>query len=343
MRIIVSLLILNSRQIVNNLHDAFDRKAFASHAFMSTIISDNASNNNGEDYETEFGTNLSREKNLYSISVVIPAYNEEERIPSTLMTYVAYLKHRFEDFEVVVVDDGSHDDTVGAVKKLAHDLSLSFKQFSIQDIDNAFEDDSCACVLRCLTLPTNVGKGKALSSGIRFTKESSRFILVADADGSADISSLEIMVNTSACEASPNIVVGRRCQESISLKRLILRLGFKWTVQILCFPSYLGSDTQCGFKVFPRKYALNLYNQLHLDGWSHDVEVLYLASMAGLNILENDVTWKDVPGSKLIETSVLDVVAISLRMLLEVFYMRLMYSIGQWKPDLEFSKSDRQS
>lgn len=276
----------------------------------------------------------------YPISVVIPAYNEADRIPKTLMNYLPYMKDRYENFEIVVVDDGSQDDTASAVSEVAMKLSIPFEQFSESiNYDRSFSPKSESCAVKCLTLRENVGKGKALAAGIQFAKETSQFVLTTDADGSADISCLDRMIIKSLSCSRPNIVVGKRFQQNISMKRLVLRLGFKLTVQTLCFPLRLSDDTQCGFKLFPRKYAITLYNQLHLDRWSHDVEVLYLASLSDLVILEDDVPWTDIPGSKLVENSVGNIIKVSIQMLLEVLYMRIMYMFGIWKPDLNFVES----
>ena len=285
-------------------------------------------------------------KSSIAVSVIIPAYNEGARIYDTIITYSSHLIQNYNNFEVLVVDDGSIDDTVEVVRKAAGKMSIPFQAIGKAGFTNrnVIVEKPCTAV-RCLSMPKNVGKGKALAAGIQYSNADSRFVLVTDADGSADITCLDTMIDIAITSFGDKIVAGRRKQQDdmSSLKRSILRVGFKTTVQILCFPIRVGNDTQCGFKLFPRSKALYLYNKIHLDRWSHDVEVLYLAAVTGMQVKEADVGWKDMPGSKLVGDSAFDVIAVSMQMLLEVFYMRIMYVLGIWKVDYNYYNLDEEN
>lgn len=257
---------------------------------------------------------------------------------------------------MVIVDDGSTDGTKKVIENVANNLGVPFHQEIGFDFASEIggNDDGDSLIIKVVSLPRNVGKGKAVGNGVARTNPSCDCVLVADADGSANISCLDDMIrvmDSSAArgEASPHpmIVVGKRRQEPTSyysdIKRAILRWGFQTCVRVICFPVLDSNieDTQCGFKLYrPRSAAISLYDQLHLDRWSHDVELLYLASKRGMSTKQIEVRWKDVPGSKLVDTSSgLNIVLVSTHMLLEVLYMRAMYAFGFWDDDFRLNSS----
>jgi dolichyl-phosphate beta-glucosyltransferase len=89
-------------------------------------------------------------------------------------------------------------------------------------------------------------------------------------------------------------------------------------------------DTQCGFKLFTRKTARLLFSNLHLEGWSFDIEIIYLAESLGIPLSETSVRWHEVEGSKLIQSK-FDVVLTSLKMARDMVCLRLAYLFGIWK------------
>lgn len=266
--------------------------------------------------------------------VLLPAYNEAERIGETLDSYHFYLNTSNEWKEksnILVVDDGSDDGTAGFVRSWTKQV-----------------DDSVG--IDCISLPTNQGKGAAVSFGIHHLVESFGdepcLVLIADADGSGDISCLDDMVNVlgsliASSDArqshisnepfwnTPALINGYRGYEGSSLSRSILRWGFRTTVRVLC-GNLRVRDSQCGFKLMTLTAARQLYANLNLKRWSHDVEVLYRAREWNMPIAEVAVPWQDKYGSKLVESSAGTVQA-SASMFLDVLQMRLEYTMGRWK------------
>ena len=201
------------------------------------------------------------------LSVVIPAYNEEDRLPDTLVKVDAYLSRQSYDWEIIVSDDGSEDDTAAVVRNAAiHTANL-----------------------RLLTLPHR-GKGSAVKHGMLAAKGQHRFL--CDADLSMPIELLETLLPPRA--PTTDIVIGsreapgaRRIGEP--LRRWLMGRLFNAMTQLLAVPGI--SDTQCGFKVFNASAAQTLFPLQTLDGFAFDAELLFLARRLGLSIGEVGIEW----------------------------------------------------
>ena len=201
------------------------------------------------------------------LSVVIPAYNEEGRLPDTLVEVAAYLSRQSYDWEIIVSDDGSEDDTAAVVR------------------DSAIHTAN----LRLLTLPHR-GKGSAVKHGMLAAKGQHRFL--CDADLSMPIELLETLLPPRA--PTTDIVIGsreapgaRRIGEP--LRRWLMGRLFNAMTQFLAVPGI--SDTQCGFKVFNASAAQILFPLQTLDGFAFDAELLFLARRLGLSIGEVGIEW----------------------------------------------------
>lgn len=281
-------------------------------------------NSRSNQHEPEFTAQLPPVPHLV---VLLPAYNEVQRIGDTIETYQSYLDNSnqwMEKAQILVVDDGSEDGT--------SDFVQSRKSEGKAHVD-------------CISLLHNKGKGAAISFGIDYlaTKYGERacLVLIADADGSGDISCMDKMVmslghliaSQSLSEETfwhvPALVVGNRGYKGSSLSRSVLRWGFRTTVRLLCGDLRV-SDSQCGFKLLTLAAAKRLYADLSLKRWSHDVEVLYRAREWSMPITEESVGWQDMDGSKLI-TSPVGAVQVSSIMLLEVLQMRIEYATKRKK------------
>jgi len=268
--------------------------------------------------------------------ILIPAYNEEYRIESTLKCYQDYLLHAsadgtdilmFRDPEIVVVDDGSLDATVKVVQSFPKKVPI-----------------------RTVTMEKNSGKGAALAKGIEDIFEvkntedddDETYILTQDADGSGDLMYLDGMLNklrtlssfkkteTTNGATSQGLVVGNR-NYNLFTSRGITRWGFQTCVRVITGNKLRVKDSQCGYKLMTLKTAIILYKNLHLKGWSHDVEVLYRANLLNIPIDETRIEWEDMEGSKITESGV---VKVSIRMLLDVIRLRWNYSIVKsWRMD----------
>ena len=251
--------------------------------------------------------------------VLIPAYNEAERIGSTLLFYRNFLTSQEAwTSEILVVDDGSSDNTSEVVTSSS---ASDFPNVSVQ----------------CVTLSKNQGKGGALSRGIKHISDTKAdnddvLILTQDADGSGDLKYLNQMyaelqrILPSGSLNSPALVTGNRNYNLLS-PRGITRWGFQTCVSVIM--GGLGvQDSQCGYKLMTLSAGL-LYNDLYLKGWAHDVEVLFRAKLLGVPVTQIDIDWLDKDGSKVLEEGVVNV---SAKMLRDVLRLRWEYSVtGSWK------------
>lgn len=210
------------------------------------------------------------------LSVVVPAFDEEHRIAPTLLATVLWLRDRAVPFELIVVDDGSRDDTARVVRELA--------------------EAHGEIVLH--RLPENRGKGAAVRAGM--LRARGAWALFEDADGATPIVELDRLLVAAAdgadvvigsrALAAPDVVVERRAG-----RHLAGRL-FAWLVNRLAVGGV--ADTQCGFKLFRAQAARSVFSQQRLDRFGFDVEVLFLARRLGLRVAEVAVNWNDVQGSK---------------------------------------------
>ena len=209
-------------------------------------------------------------------SVVVPAFNEARRLPSALETLLPYLEARGETFEVVLVDDGSADDTLRLMRAAA--------------LANP--------VIRVVAQSPNRGKGRALAEGIRVTEAD--LVLVSDTDFSTPITELDKLL--AALAAGADIAIGSRArrasqvERSQPLYRVLMGKTFNLIVQALILPGLW--DTQCGFKLFRGDVARELFADLTTDGFGYDVDVLYLARRRRYRIAEVPVRWINSRESK---------------------------------------------
>ncbi len=210
------------------------------------------------------------------LSVVIPAYNESDRLHSTMTQLLGHLAPQERSFEVVVVDDGSVDATASIVR----DFSL---------LDSR---------IRLLRHERNRGKGCAVRTGV--LAAAGERVLVADADGATPISQLARL--DAALDAGYDVAIGSRALagaadhvKTVWYRKAIGRV-FSFLVKMLVVGGF--ADTQCGFKLFRRSAAGVLFKAQRLDGYAFDVEVLYLARRLGLKVDEILLDWTNQPGSK---------------------------------------------
>ncbi len=208
--------------------------------------------------------------------MVIPAYNEVERLPGYVKEVVAFFEERAEPYEVIVVDDGSLDATADRVLEL----------------QGAFPR------LRLIALPVNRGKGYAVRVGM--VNARGAFRLFADADGATPIAELRRL--EPALEAGADVVIGSRALADpvVSVQARPYRVWagrvFNWLVAVLGLRGI--ADSQCGFKCFRAPVAEDLFRALRTDGYGFDVELLLLAQRRGYRIAEVAISWADQPGSK---------------------------------------------
>lgn len=210
------------------------------------------------------------------VSLVIPAYNEEERLPAYLSDIRAYLDLSRRRAEVLVVNDGSRDGTADYVRGVAA-------------VDPR---------IRLVEQPTNQGKGNAVKRGVLEAR--GRYVLFTDADGATPIEELDKLL--AAIGERAEIAIGSRRlvsaeaeRERTGLRDLMGKVFYS-VVNFLAVPGI--RDTQCGFKLFRTDVARELFRDLNESGWAFDVELLYRAQLFGYGIAEVPVNWHEVAGSK---------------------------------------------
>lgn len=234
------------------------------------------------------------------LSVVIPAYNEHARIHGTLDRVLPYLRARENPFELIVVDDGSVDETAASVEA---------------------RGDPEIVVIRCAQ---NRGKGAAVRTGVLASRGDA--ILLTDADLSAPIEELS-RLEASLSEGS-DVACGSRGLRSSEIVRSqpIYRrqMGnvFNHILRLLALTSL--RDTQCGFKLFRGQPAQDIFSRCTTDGFAFDVECLYLAERLGYRVAEVPVAWSHVPESRV------HVAKDSARMLRDVLKIRLAAWTGHY-------------
>lgn len=215
---------------------------------------------------------------MISLSVIIPAYNEEARFGPNLGPVLAYLAQRYPDFELIIVDDGSTDATAATV------------QAAIADEPRA----------RLISYQPNRGKGYAVRAGVAASR--GEVVLFMDADLSTPLDEIPDILGVLE-ETGADIVIGSRGlpQAKIAVRPPLFRRFASWVFDHIKY-ALVGlrdyADTQCGFKAFRGPIARQLFALSKVDRFMFDVEILFLAERAGLTIREIPVTWADRPGSK---------------------------------------------
>jgi dolichyl-phosphate beta-glucosyltransferase len=213
------------------------------------------------------------ERGPLDLSIVIPAFNEKDRIVPTIGAFAAHLARHNIAWELIVSDDGSTDETRTLVDILDH------------------------ANIRVLAAPANAGKGAAVRRGMAVAH--GRLVLFADADCSTPADELDHLM--AAIAAGADIAVGSRAALGAQVEhRSPLRRLLTWGLQTLVrFGLGVGiRDTQCGFKLFTADAARRLFDAQTVDGFSFDLEILYLARRLDMRMDEVPVRWYDAPGSK---------------------------------------------
>jgi dolichyl-phosphate beta-glucosyltransferase len=245
----------------------------------------------------------------YDLSIVIPAFNEQSRIPQTLESLSEFINSKYIidnnlSVEVLVVDDGSLDLTSSVV------LGFSNK------IKN----------LKLLSYPNNEGKGFAVKYGI--TNASGARILICDADGSTPFAEL-IKLYESSKNDGFDVVIGSRAinNSDVVLKTSLHRklLGRLFSLFVRSILQFKILDTQCGFKLFTKESADKIFKLQTIYGFGFDPEILFIAIKLNFSVREMPVNWSNVPGSKV------NLVSDSFRMLFDLFDIRIKDLRGLYK------------
>ena len=210
-------------------------------------------------------------------SIVLPAYNESERIASTIEKVSAFAAQRGWQAEIIVVNDGSSDDTAEVVRR-------------------------CAAThpgVRLLQNPGNRGKGYSVRHGM--LQAQGEILLFSDADLSSPIAEAEKLF--AAIADGADVAIGSRwLKTELQLRRQPLHRQLFGRIFNLALRLILGlqfKDTQCGFKAFTRRSALALFPLQKIERWGFDPELLYLAKRQNLRVEEVPVAWSHREGTRI--------------------------------------------
>jgi glycosyltransferase involved in cell wall biosynthesis len=210
------------------------------------------------------------------VSIVVPAFNEAVRIGESLRKIEAFLAQMPWRAEVLVVDDGSQDDTPHVVGKV---------QFP---------------GLRLLRSDANHGKGYSVRSGV--LAASGEYVMFTDADLSAPIEELQKLL-AAVEEHRADVVVGSRAIDRSMIEKHQSRGrelgGIVYNIMVRALLGLRIHDTQCGFKLFKRSRIVPVFEKMTISGFGFDPELLFLASRSGLRIVEIPVRWSHAEGSKI--------------------------------------------
>ncbi len=235
------------------------------------------------------------------LSIVIPAYNEELRLPATLERIAAYLKNRRRETEVVVVDDGSTDRTAEVAQSFSGRIPA----------------------LRVVGNGVNRGKGFSVRHGVQEAR--GRIVLFTDADLSAPIEEADKLID--ALQHFDVAIGSRAVNRSLitvheSPFREFAGIIFNRIVRIILRLPFV--DTQCGFKAFVRERCKIIFEQQTIERFGFDPELLYLARHHGLRAVEIPVRWGHSPATKI------SMMRDSLQMFLDVFKIRWNSLLGRY-------------
>ncbi|MGB9598729.1 MAG: dolichyl-phosphate beta-glucosyltransferase [Minisyncoccales bacterium] len=239
------------------------------------------------------------------LSIIIPAYNEQNRIKKTLREIDDYLKKKNFSYEILVVNDGSRDQTLNILNEMKNEIKN----------------------LKILSYEKNRGKGFAVKYGMENSQGKIR--VFTDADHSTSIDHLEKMLPE--FEKGYDLVVGTRDKKDHPLARQVFSQP-KWRIFLgdifnLLVQFILGLwgfwDTQCGFKGFTQRAVSLIFSKCKIEKFAFDPEILILAKKQGLKIQKIPVLWKNDPESKVKLKSVFN-------MLKDIFRIRIYLFLGKY-------------
>ncbi len=211
------------------------------------------------------------------LSVIIPAYNEERRLPGTLRCVLDYLSAQSYRSEVVVVDDGSADGTAEAARQF-----------------------SAAIPVHLYAHPDGANHGKGASVKRGMLEATGEYRLFMDADNSTTIEQIEGFWPhlKAGCDVAigSRVIAGAHVATRQPWYRELAGRSGNWVIRAFAVPGIM--DTQVGFKLFTRRCAEAVFPRLTIDRWGFDVEVLAIARLHGFRVCELPVQWNNSPGSK---------------------------------------------
>jgi dolichyl-phosphate beta-glucosyltransferase len=236
------------------------------------------------------------------LSIIIPAYNEELRLPATLKQIAAYIRSANREVEVIVIDDGSKDKTIAVGESFRNEISN----------------------LRVISNGQNRGKGYSVRHGMQ--EACGRIVLFTDADLSAPIEEVDKLLPSMQ---NHDVAIGSRAVDRslISVHESHFRefagIIFNKIVRLILRLPFV--DTQCGFKAFRREECRIIFELQTIERFGFDPELLYLARHHGLRSVEIPVRWAHSPATKV------NMLRDSIQMFLDVFIIRWNSLTGRYR------------
>jgi dolichyl-phosphate beta-glucosyltransferase len=235
------------------------------------------------------------------LSIIIPSYNEEFRLPATLSQIAAYIRSANRPVEVIVVDDGSRDKTVAVAEQFRNQITS----------------------LRVVSNGENRGKGYSVRHGMQEAR--GNIVLFTDADLSAPIEEVEKLL---PAMKDHDVAIGSRAVDRSLITvhespfREFAGIVFNKIVRLILWLPFV--DTQCGFKAFRRDACKIIFEQQKIERFGFDPELLYLARHHGLHSIEIPVRWGHSPATKV------SMLRDSIQMFVDVFAIRWNSLTGQY-------------
>jgi len=236
------------------------------------------------------------------LSIVIPSYNEQNRLPKTVLETIAWCQKNVMDYELILVDDGSSDETPNIARLFADQVKG----------------------VRFIACP-HLGKGATVRVGM--LNAVGKYVLFMDADGATPLSEISKML--AKIDEGVDVVIGSRVVQKpgetevvTKLHRKIIGRVFAAMVNIFAVPGF--ADTQCGFKMFRYENTRDIFSKQKINGFAFDVEVLFIANKLSLSISEIPVNWVNQEGSKV------NIVTDSTRMLFDILRVRWLHKDEKW-------------
>ena len=218
---------------------------------------------------------------MYNLSIIIPLYNEEKRLKKSLISLIKFIKIKpKKKIEIIFVSDGSTDSTNKIISLFIKENKKILKSFLIK-------------------YAKNVGKGYAIKKGI--LKSKNDWILICDADMSVDPNQFNIWYQNKKIIDKNKAYFGSRRHEKSNVKSSIVRktLGLIFILFIRILLNIRLKDSQCGFKIFHRSYALKIFKKISSFRFAFDIELTILLTKFKINIIELPLKWVHQDGSKL--------------------------------------------
>ncbi len=207
------------------------------------------------------------------LTIIIPAYNEAQRLPDSLKKIAAFLRSQSFHTEILVVENRSTDETSGVVRSFANTISAA-DPFTLELLHSA------------------PGKGAAVKTGMLVGRGD--YLFICDADLSMPIDEISKFLPPQQESNGYDVAIASReiagaVRYNEPFYRHLMGRVFNFVVRRLIIPGI--EDTQCGFKMFTREAAAQVFPHQTIDGWGFDPEILYISRIRGLNLVEVPINW----------------------------------------------------